>query len=148
MTNDEAASKFLELADLLDLAGELPFKSSSYRKVAQSLQNMRQPFQEVVKENQYEKIAGAGKAIKEKLTAMALTGKLPALEKWRQHELAAFYPWVKSLDLNPRSVGILIKKLKAEDAKDLQRKLNGYDIHKLSGKSKNTARRIIESGKL
>ena len=145
MTNNEAADMFLELADLLDLAGELPFKSSSYRKVAHSLQNLKEPFQQIVKDNEFEKIPGAGKAIKEKLVAMALTGKLPALEKWRQHETASFYPWIVKLNLNPRSFGALIKKLNALDYKDLLRKLENYDIKKLTGKAKDTAVKILGS---
>ena len=145
MTNNEAADMFLELADLLDLAGELPFKSSSYRKVANSLQNLKEPFQQIVKDNEFEKIPGTGKAIKEKLVAMALTGKLPSLEKWRQHEMASFYPWVNNLNLNPRSLGTLIRKLEAHDFKDLLQKLKNYDIKSLTNKAKDTAAKIIES---
>ena len=144
MNNSEAAELFLELADLLDLAGELPFKASSYRKVAVSLQNLDEPFEIVVKENRFDKIPGAGKAIKEKLKAIAETGRLPSLEKWREHEVYQFYPWLEVYNVKPRQLGMLARKLEAVDIKDLQRKLKGYDLQKLVGKSKQTARTLLD----
>ncbi|MCP4584053.1 MAG: hypothetical protein GY839_20770 [candidate division Zixibacteria bacterium] len=143
MNNAEASKLFLELADLLDLAGELPFKSASYRKVAFSLQNLDRCYDKLVKAGEFEKIPGAGKAIKEKLIAMVETGQLPALEKWRNHEIAIFYPWLYDLKLKPRPLGILIKKLEATDFKDLITKLKNHDIGKLTGQSRETAKIII-----
>ena len=145
MTNQEAAILFIELADLLDLAGELPFKSNSYRKVARSLNELEEPFDTIVKAGNWERIPGAGKAIKEKLTQLANAGKISALEKWRKHEIAAFYSWMTTLDLKPRPLGMLIRKLQASDFKDLLNKLNGYDIKKLTGQSRETAIKIIEN---
>ncbi len=145
MNNSEAAELFLELADLIDLAGELPFKASSYRKVAVSLQNLDEPFETVVKENRFDKIAGAGRAIKEKLKTIAETGMLPSLEKWRKHEMYSFYPWLSVYNVNPRQLGMLARKLEATDIKDLQQKLKGYDLQKLVGKSKQTARALLNN---
>ena len=143
MNNSEAAELFLELADLVDLAGELPFKASSYRKVAVSLQNLDEPFEAVVKENRFDKIAGAGKAIKEKLKTIVETDMLPSLEKLRKHEMYSFYPWLSVYNVNPRQLGMLARKLEATDIKDLQQKLKEYDLQKLAGKSKQTARALL-----
>jgi len=144
MNNSEAAGMFLELADLLDLAGELPFKSASYRKVAVSLKHLDESYDKLVKTGEFEKIPGAGKAIREKLIAMAETGQMPALEKWRNHEIAVFYPWQYDLKLKPRPMGVLIKKLMAEDFKDLILKLKDHDIGKLTGQTRETAKIIID----
>ena len=143
MNNSEAAEMFLELADLIDLAGELPFKSASYRKVASSLKNLEEPYEKAVKENRFDKIPGAGKAIKEKLKTMAQTGRLPTLEKWRTHKVYSFYPWLAAYNVQPRPLGILIKKLQARDSKDLLGKLEKYDLKNLTGKTKQTARRLL-----
>ena len=143
MTNNEAANMFYELADLLDLAGELPFKSSAYRKVATGLRKLDTPFDRLVSAGHLSKIPGAGKAIKEKLKTMAETGNLPALDKWRKHEIAVFYPWAIGLKLKPRSFGILVRKLEAADFKDLLAKLKKQDIAKLTGRAKEAANIIM-----
>jgi DNA polymerase (family 10) len=147
MTNQLAARMFFELADLLDLAGELPFKSGSYRKVARSLLDLAEPFEKIVAARQFEKIPGAGKAIKEKLTALVETGTIPALEEWRKSELASFYPWIEAIGLQPRPLGILARKLQAKDYKDLANKLNGYEIKRLTGQSKTMAQLILKGGR-
>jgi DNA polymerase (family X) len=147
MTNQLAARLFYELADLLDLAGELPFKSGSYRKVAQSLLGLDEPFEKVVAEGRFDMIPGAGKAIKEKLAALVETGSIPVLEKWRKSDLAPFYPWLEAFHLAPRPLGMLARKLQAKDYKDLVNKLNNYDIKSLTGQSKVTAKLVIEGGR-
>ncbi len=143
MTNREVAELFLELADLLDLAGELPFKSSSYRKVAAALSALEEPYDRVVSNSEWDKIPGAGKAIKEKLATLAETGQFPTLEKWRKHEMASHYSWMAALNLKPRPLGMLIRKLQAENFLDLLDKLRGYDIKKLTGQSRDVAKDIL-----
>ena len=145
MTDNEAADLFLELADLLDLAGDLPFKASSYRKVAAGLRDLDTPFAQLVSNGRFDKIPGVGKAIREKLKTLAETGKLPALEKWRKHEIGIFYPWMITLKLKPRSFGLLIRKLEVADFKELLAKLKRQDISKLAGQAKEAANIIIKS---
>jgi DNA polymerase (family 10) len=144
MTNQEIASQFLELADILDLAGELPFKPNSYRKVASSLQKLQEPWTDIVAKGKFDKIPGAGKAIRVKLIAIANIGSLPALEKWRRREIYAFYPWLKLLGIEPRPLGMLIRKLDAKNTKDLLMKLRDFDLKVLTGKTKQTAKYILD----
>lgn len=146
MNNHEAAQMFLELADLVDLAGELPFKARSYRKVADSLKELDVAFQDVVRNNG--KITGAGRAIMEKLRSMAETGKMPSLEKWRQHEVYVFYPWLSRYDIQPRPLGALARGFKADDFDDLLRKLRACDLNKLIGQTRQAARRILEKSRV
>jgi DNA polymerase (family 10) len=145
MTNNEAAEMFLELADLVDLAGELPFKATSYRKVAKSLRDLKEPFSEIAKTKKWTQIPGAGKAIREKLSELVNTGKIPALDKWRKQEIALFYPNIAALGLKPRPLGLLIRKLKARDFEELLEKLHGCDIKDFTGQSRETAKIIIEA---
>lgn len=135
----------LELADLIDLAGELPFKSSAYRKVAQSLNCLDEPLEALARENRLNEISGAGKAIVEKLETMVGAGKLPSLEKWRRHEISVFYPALSRLNLEPRPLGNIIRKLKARDFEDLKAKLEANGLKKLTGRAKETAQKILNN---
>lgn len=135
---------FLELADLLDLAGELPFKSSSYRKVAKSIKDLAEPFARIISDNDFVKIDGAGKAIREKLTVLAVTGKFPSLEKWRNHEIAQFQELIGRYEVKPRPLGVLIKKLGARDIEDFYGKIEQVDLSDFSGQVRETASKIKE----
>jgi DNA polymerase/3'-5' exonuclease PolX len=143
MNNTEAAQIFLELADRVDLAGELPFKGASYRKVARSLMDLTEPFQLIVRQMEYGKIAGAGKTIKEKLATLAMTDKLPALEKWRTHETSKFYAAIKQYGIGSGSLGRLIKKYQAKDIAELIVRIRESGTDSLSGQIKETALKIL-----
>jgi DNA polymerase (family X) len=144
MTNHEVADLFLELADLLDLAGELPFKSSSYRKIAASMENLSEPFGKIISNGESAKIEGAGKAIREKLTVLAVTGKFPSLEKWRNHETAKFRELLERFLVKPRPLGTLIRKLEARDIDDLISKIELIDLDNYTGQARETALKIKE----
>lgn len=149
MTNHEVSRLFLELADLLDLAGELPFKSSSYRKVAKSLENLAEPYTRIISDGKFVKIDGAGKAIREKLTVLAVTGKFPVLEKWRNHEVAKFIELLKIYKVKPRPLGVLIKKLGARDIREFNQKIEQANLADFSGLVRETAliiKEVISSG--
>jgi DNA polymerase (family X) len=144
MTNHEVADLFLELADLLDLAGELPFKSSSYRKIAASLEKLSEPFGKIISNGEFEKIEGAGKAIREKLTVLAVTGKFPSLEKWRNHETAKFRELLERFPVKPRPLGTLIRKLGARNSDDFMAKIETADLENYTGQVRETALKIKE----
>jgi DNA polymerase (family 10) len=142
MTNQEAAALFLELADLLDLAGELPFKSASYRKVAKGLEKLSESFGKIISEGNFAKIEGAGKAIREKLMVLALTGKFPALDKWRNHEIAKFRELIGEYHVKPRPLGVLIRKLEARDIDDFTAKISLTEPNAYTGQVRETALQI------
>jgi DNA polymerase (family X) len=144
MTNHEVANLFLELADLLDLAGELPFKSSSYRKIAVSLEKLSEPFGKIISDGESAKIDGAGKAIREKLTVLAVTGKFPALDKWRNHDIAKFRQLLERYPVKPRPLGTLIRKLGAHDVDDLTAKIELINLDNYTGQVRETALKIKE----
>jgi len=144
MTNSDVAALFLELADLLDLAGELPFKAISYRKVALGLNDLGQSWREVVRTGSFDKIPGTGKAIREKLTTIYETGKLPTLEKWRQHPVAAFRPMLEAFSVSPRPLGLLVKKLEASSPENLMLKLKRSEDKKLGGQAGKVAQQMLK----
>jgi DNA polymerase (family 10) len=144
MTNQEVAALFLELADLLDLAGELPFKSSSYRKIAASLENLSEPFGKIISNGESAKIDGAGKAIREKLTVLAVTGKFPALDKWRNHDIAKFRELLERFPVKPRPLGTLIRKLGARNIDDFTAKIEAANLENFTGQVRETALKIKE----
>ncbi len=119
MNNQQAADLFYELADRLDLAGELPFKSAAYRKIAAGLLALKEPFTKVVAEGRFELIPGAGKAIKEKLIMLISSDQLAALEKWRRHETGRFYGLIASAGVKPSALFRLIKISGAETIEQL-----------------------------
>jgi len=91
MTNPEIAQVFKEIADMLVLKGEDWFKIRAYLKVVQSIGQLTEPVETMVREGRTRQIPGVGDAIEKKLAELVATGKLTLHEK-----LKAEFPEYKS----------------------------------------------------
>ena len=82
MTNPEIAKHFQELAKLMELHQDNPFKIRSYTNAYNKLRKWDAPL-EGLSEPELQKLEGIGKAIAGKINELATTGKMATLEKWR-----------------------------------------------------------------
>ena len=76
MKNSEIAKVFQDIADLLELKGENPFKIRAYQRVVRSIEHLPVEVEQLVKEDRLKEIPGAGEAITKKITELVTTGKL------------------------------------------------------------------------
>ena len=81
MNNSEVARVFQDIADLLELKRENPFKIRAYQKVARSIKHLPAEVEQLVAENRLKEVPGAGEAITKKITELVTTGKLDYYEK-------------------------------------------------------------------
>ena len=77
MENKSIADIFTEIADILDIQGENPFRIRSYRNAARTIGDMSESLQDLVKTGwNLEEIPGIGKSIHEKIVEIVKTGKV------------------------------------------------------------------------
>lgn len=76
MTNKEVAAVLEEIALLLELSGENPFKARSYANVARQLEQSQEDVAALVEEGRLRDIKGVGDALEEKITELVTTGAL------------------------------------------------------------------------
>jgi DNA polymerase (family 10) len=81
--NAQVAHLFAELADLLEIAGENPFKTRAYRAFAQTAREHAEPLAVIAARGELEALPGVGKAIAAKVDAAVHTGSFPALDRAR-----------------------------------------------------------------
>jgi DNA polymerase (family X) len=80
----KAVVKILEeIAVLLELSGENPFKSRSYASVARNLEQQGEDVNTLVKEGRLREIKGVGDALEQKIEELVTTGKLKYYEDLR-----------------------------------------------------------------
>ena len=91
MNNSEIAEIFQDIAVLLELKGENPFKIRAYQKVARSIKDLSVEVEQLVAEDRLGEVPGAGEAITKKITELVTTGRLDYYEK-----LKAEFPQRKS----------------------------------------------------
>ena len=82
MTNKDIARAFRELAEIMELHEENPFKIRSYQSAYMNLRKFDQPLSELSGE-ELAAMKGIGKAISEKIRELVDTGRMATLEKYR-----------------------------------------------------------------
>ena len=76
MTNKEIVALLEEIALLLELAGESPFKSNAYRNVARQIEQSEEDVETLAEEGRLREIKGVGDALEQKITEYVTTGTL------------------------------------------------------------------------
>lgn len=85
MRNAEISRVFQDIADLLEMKGENPFKIRAYRKAARTIDSLPREIETYLEEGgDLKSIPGVGDAIARKISEMVTTGRLNYYEKLRQ----------------------------------------------------------------
>ncbi|MGD0154306.1 MAG: DNA polymerase/3'-5' exonuclease PolX [Thermacetogeniaceae bacterium] len=84
MTNWEICDIFNEIAELLEILGENPFKARAYRNAARILESVSGDVRELVRDGRIKEIPGIGDALAAKITELVTTGRLNYYEDLKQ----------------------------------------------------------------
>ncbi len=84
MTNWEISGIFVEIAELLEILGENPFKARAYRNAARLLENTGHDVEQLVREDKLEELPGIGSALSAKIKELVTTGRLQYYEDLRR----------------------------------------------------------------
>src|SRR5436853_7737169 len=94
MTKSQIAEVLEEIATLLELKDENPFKIRAYANAARSLETFGGNLADLQDEEALAKIPGIGKAIAAKVKELAATGAFKYLEQVRAEFPGAMQAWV------------------------------------------------------
>ena len=101
-TNQQLADIFRRIANLLEIKGEMIYKTLAYRKAADSLENLGSQALEAWRAGQLIEIPGVGKAIAEKIDELLSTGRLGFLERLEQEVPPAWWTCCRCPTWGPR----------------------------------------------
>ena len=132
-----------EIATLLELTGENPFKSRAYQNAARNLEKSEVDFDELVKENRLTEIEGIGEAISKKLTELIQTGKLEYYEKLKDSVPPGHLEMLKIPGLGPKKIHALYEQLGVKDVGELEYACLENRLVDLKGFGKKTQDNIL-----
>ncbi len=144
MTNAEAAALLEQIADLLDLQGENPFKIRAYRNAARVLEGHDVPFGRLVEAGTLGELQGIGKALEEKLGELHRRGRMTYFEELRASLPAGLPELLKVQGLGPKKVRALWKELGIESLDQLEKACRDDKVQGLNGFGAKTQAKILE----
>jgi DNA polymerase (family 10) len=143
LSNQQLASTFQTIADLLEIKGEVIYKILAYRKAADSLQNLGREAFDIWQEGNLTEIPGVGKAIAEKIDELLSTGKLEFLEKLKTEVPPGLVDLLQVPDLGPKKAALFWKQLGVTNLSELESAARAGGLRSLPGMGEKSEARII-----
>ncbi len=107
MRNAEVARLFAEIADMLEVQGDSPFRVGAYREAARQIAALREPIEDIAASQGLDRIPGVGKAIAAKIAEYLATGRLGYYERLREQVPAGLVELLQVPGLGPRTIQLL-----------------------------------------
>jgi len=146
MENKGIADTFKEIADILDILGENPFRVRSYRNAARTIEDMSQNIESMVKTGKnLEEIPGIGKSIAEKIKEIVATGKCHFLEELQAKVPRGLTELLKLEGLGPKKVKVLYEELAVDSVDRLEKAAQAGRLRTLAGMGLKTEEKVLKS---
>lgn len=143
MKNQEIAKIFNEIADLLEIKGENPFRVRAYRRAAQNIDGLPQSVENIPKEELL-KIPGIGQDLAGKIEEYLRTGEIEAHRELKKEVPDGLLTLLSVPGLGPKTAKLLYEKLKIKDIDDLERLALEHKIAGLPGIKEKTEQNILK----
>ncbi|MGB6422546.1 MAG: helix-hairpin-helix domain-containing protein, partial [Anaerolineales bacterium] len=104
--NQQLADVFDTIADLLEIKGEVIYKTLAYRKAADNLRNLGRDVNEIWREGDLTDIPGVGKAIANKIEELLTTGHLDFLDKLNEEVPTTLVEILQVPDVGPKKAAL------------------------------------------
>jgi DNA polymerase (family 10) len=148
MKNQMVAEVLYMIADLLDLKGEMFFKTRAYRVAAQMIDSLDEDIEQIANQGKLESIPGVGEALAKKITELITTGKLDYFERLKKEFPAGLLELLSIPGLGPRKVADMYKKLGITTIQELQEAAENGRLRTLKGFGEITERNILRGIRL
>ncbi len=144
--NEDIAAVFDEIADLLEIEGDNPFRIRAYRNGARTLRELGRDIRTLVEGGEdITRLAGIGKNLAAKIHEILDTGRCRTLEKLRRQLPADLTELLKLPGLGPKRVHALFHELDIHNHEQLERAARDGLVQQLPGFGAKTEARILEA---
>lgn len=144
MEKSAIASVLDEIATLLELTGENPFKIRAYSNGARILETLTEDLDELIKTDKLAEIPGMGEALVDKITTLRRDGILPFHQKLKASIPAGLLEVIQIPGLGPKKVRALWVQLQVESIEKLKAVCDSGQVAELKGFGAKTQTNILE----
>ena len=143
MKNQFVAEILYKIADLLDLKGEIFFKTRAYRTAAQTIEALDEDIQAISNEDRLQSIPGVGEALAKKIKELVDTGRLEYFEKLKKEIPEGLLALLDIPGLGPKKVSALYKNFSISTIKELRKACIDGKLRDLDGFGEITEMNIL-----
>ena len=144
LTNGDLARVFHEIGDILEVKGELAFKTIAYHRAADAIGRSPIDLVGAFRAGTAPKIPGIGQAISNKITELVTTGRMAYLERLREEVPASLVEILQIPGIGPKNVKRYHDELGVNSLGDLEKAARDGRVRELRGLSERTEQLILE----
>ena len=144
MDKKEVIAALEEIATLLELSGENPFKTRSYVNAARELEMLEDDLETLVREKRLRQIKGVGDALEKKIEELVTTGHLKFLDDLRGKFPNTLYELFAISGLGPKRIKIVYEELGVDSLEKLGEACRSGRVAELTGFSTKLQEKIVE----
>ena len=145
MTNEEIARRFNQMASLMEVRGEDPFRLRSYRMAADAIETWPAPMADIARDQGLTgllEIPGVGKALAGKIVELVQTGSFGAWDRLTMETPATVLDLLELPGVGPKTAALLQQKFKIASLDDLRKFAAGGGLEMVDGIGPKTVARI------
>ncbi|MEM1296887.1 MAG: helix-hairpin-helix domain-containing protein, partial [Verrucomicrobiota bacterium] len=144
-TREEIAKILRQIAQLLELKGENPFKIRAYRTGAETVETFSGDFIQLAKDNELKPIKGIGDALAKKIHQLVTEGKMEFWENLKGEFPESIFELFEIQGLGPKKAKALYEELGVDSIEKLKVICASGEAAKLSGFGAKSVEKILEA---
>ncbi len=149
LSNSEIADIFNQMADMLEIKGENPFKVRAYRNGARTVQNLGKSLDDLVKRGMdLTKLPGIGADLSEAIVEILKTGKFAKLEKLKKEMPEGLDKLLAIEGLGPKRIRQLYDNFGITSLEELAKVAQKGEIYKIKGFGPKLVEKILKGVQL
>jgi DNA polymerase (family 10) len=143
LTNGLLARIFHEIGDMLEVKGELVFKTVAYHRAADAIGRSPVDLVAAYRSGNPPKVPGVGQAISDKIAELVTTGRMRFYDKLREEIPPSLVGLLQIPGLGPKTVKQIYEELGIETLEDLRQAAEAGTLKSLKGLSAKTESLIL-----
>jgi DNA polymerase (family 10) len=145
MTNYEIAERFTQIADILEIQGENPFKVRAYRNASAVINELEDSLEEISARGKLGELHGFGEAIIGKVEDFLTTGTTALWERVKDAVPSGVLAMATIPGIGPKTVKVLWESLKVESVDELKEAAKAEKVRVLPGFGPAKEQKLIEN---
>lgn len=143
MTKEEVSEILDEIATLLELKGENPFRANAYRNAGRTVKNLPGDISDLVRQGKLTGVPGIGSTLREQITTLVTTGHLPLYEELKASIPEGALQMLRLPGIGPKKVRAL-QEAGITDLDQLKKACESGRVAAMKGFGEKTQQKILE----
>lgn len=142
-TNAEIAQVFEEISEMLEVAGESPFRVAAYQKAANAIRSQPERIVDLFFQGKLREIRGIGESIAQKIGELIESGGLRYYDELKEKIPFSVLKLMQVPGVGPKKARVLYEELNIQTIDDLEKAVKEQKIRYLKGFGAKTEENIV-----